>query len=350
MMICMVLSVALLAATDLGEIEAMIDRGELDAASAALDDADAPEALLARLRGAIALQRGELERAADHFERALDTYRGDPSTSLYLAHVYVELGRAGEAEALLPALDGLEVMAAPLVRAQVERALGRDESAYRILSVAAQRYPDSVAPLLELVALCAELGVRTELRRWLDRAVGRKTLSEDEALALVDAAYEDPKALPSLERLAARFPDSAELRGHLAHAYAAGGARHAAARLFESASRLGAPYAFEAADQYRTGGNLDAALRMNAQVSEPRRRLRQRLAILFSARRMGRVLALEPELRAAGLDGPDERYRIAYASYAVGNYQRALELARSLLDTEWRDSAQRLIDAVERLR
>lgn len=150
--------------------------------------------------------------------------------------------------------------------------------------------------------------------------------------------------------MVARFPASGELRGHLAHAYAAAGDRYAAGQLFELATRLGASYAFEAADQYRVVGRYDDALRMNARVADPARQLLQRVAILFTARRMGRVVAMESELRRTGLFEPRERYRVAYASYAIGNYQHALDLARTLNDTQWRSSAQSLIDAVGRLR
>ncbi|MEL6543724.1 MAG: tetratricopeptide repeat protein [Myxococcota bacterium] len=336
--------------SEVSEVERLIEVGEFDTASALLDTSEAPAALVARLRGVIAMEKGEFDRAAAHFEQVLSEYQGEPSTSLYLAHVYLELGRAKEAQGLLDALSSLDVVASSLVRARVERALGRNGEAYETLLRALESFPKTVAPLLDLAELCATLKLSSELGRWVRAASVHPALTLDQALALIDVSYDVPRMLPATEALLARFPDSGVLRAHLAYAYSAAQLHVAAARLFEEASRLGANTAFEAADQYRVVGSLEDALRLNSVVTPAKRRVNQRVSILFSSRRMGRVLALEAEAEREGVLSDQNRYRFAYAHYSVGNFQRALDSARELLDTDWREGAQAIIDSVARIR
>jgi tetratricopeptide (TPR) repeat protein len=197
---------------------------------------------------------------------------------------------------------------------------------------ATDAFPDELRPLLELVSLARDAGLRAEARRWAVRLLERSaraasSLSRDEGLALFDLLGEDPEALPLLEAVAARFSRDPELQARLAVSYGRLERWLAAARLFEQATRLGGDYAFEAADQYRMAGRHRAALRLGHRVTGEDRRKAQRLVVLFEAGAYARVVALP--------DPPDDRaslYRRAYAHHALGHRSRAASLARRLLE------------------
>lgn len=272
-----------------------------------------------------------------------------PVVSLYLAHAQMRLGRANDALVLLENVgSSLESgLSALLIRARAYRAIGRSTEAYGALRDAARRFEGSVLPVIELIALCAELELRGEAARWIDVAASRENVESEDAMAIIDLSYRNPYALEALERLALRFRDDADVQGHLAYGYAEAGHSYLAARLFSTATLLGGEYAFEAADQYRLARDYNAALRLNGWVPSERKRLRQRIAILFEAEQWSRVVALEPGWQR--LQNPDDvlRYQTAYAYYRLGRPVRATELARTVEDGPWQESASLLVQAIE---
>ena len=106
---------------------------------------------------------------------------------------------------------------------------------------------------------------------------------------------------------------------------------------------MGGDYAFEAADQYRMAGRHREALRMNGQAPPSDAQLTQRVSILFEQRQYARIVAMNPRLDAAA-----SRYRVAYAHYAVGDYNGARRHAQGLLETNYQTEASALLKAIGR--
>ena len=152
-----------------------------------------------------------------------------------------------------------------------------------------------------------------------------------------------------LELALARFPArQAELLPHLAYAHAMAGRPAAAAALFERAWRISGQWAFEAADQHRVAGRTEAALRLNARVPDPERRLPQRLLILTEGARFERAAALAGALERAGLLDARARYRLALSHLATGQLDRARAMARSLPEQDpWDERRQDVLDRLQ---
>ena len=328
-----------LAATP-AEVEAAIEAQRLDEAEAAL--AALPENLRPRFRGRIALAREAFGPAATHFEAALEAEGSQPELHLYLGHCLLLLERAQSALHHVQSARtlGETLVAQPLLEAQALQMLERVDEAYAVLAAATERFSGEVRPRLELVALLQGQGLDRAAREAAAPLV-EQPLDRSLALALIHLLYRDPLAKGLVEAVAVHFEGDAEMKAHVAHAYAAADEHHAAGRLFEAATDLGGDYAFEAADQYRVGQDYRAALRANARVLDPERKRRQRLSILFDAGRYAHVLAL-------GRDGdaPADVYRLAYAHYALGHYDRAREQARKLPGTTYAAAGQALLKAM----
>lgn len=337
------------AAQQFSEISDLVAHGRLDEATRRLADATLPEGARHRLAGWIALRRGELPIAIDELERALAIGPDDPTLRLYLASARLEHGDPRGALETLAGTESLatSTVAQPLLHARVLTANGNFDEAYRVLQSAATRFPNDQAPQLEAMALCASQQLPACARSWAEQLGDDDSLDRDTALAIFAATWRDRNALPLLERLAGRWPDDAELTARLAHAWSAQQKWYAAARLFETATRRGGDYAFEAADQYRLAGFDARALALNAEVTDPRRRLGQRIDILFAAGKYARVVALAASAADVGLDDA-VRMRIAHAHWQLGQHVQATAAARALLDSSEATSARALLRAMGR--
>lgn len=333
-------------------VQRMIDRGAMSEASVALERASLPPGVHARFEGQIAMAQGRREVARRAFERALAETPGDTTLRLYLARVQLELG---DADAVLTTLIGTEaiagsVLAQPLLHARALGELGRDVEAYRVLADAANAFPGEPAPRLELVVLAARHGLYAAARAWAEsRLAIPSPVDETMAMAIVVALHRDFAALPLLERIAAMHPTSAKLRAALATAYAQHGHAATAGRRFHEATMMGGDYAQAAADQFRLAGDTARALAMNASVKDPTAQIQQRLHILFEAEDYARVVALAAPLAALGADVPAERYRVAYAYFALGQPAHAARWARTLAGTPEAARARSLLSAMGRM-
>lgn len=152
-------------------------------------------------------------------------------------------------------------------------------------------------------------------------------------------------AVEVLDSARARHPEDARLPATLARLLREDAPRQAvgserAAALLDDTHRL------DLAELEREAGTWRHALRENAAGGEPAARLRQRLAILVDARAWDRVLALEPRLRAVGLDDAAITYALAYASLQVGDPGRAEALLNDVIDPAWFERATALRAAV----
>ena len=331
-----------------------------DLAARQLHAAKLPRLWALRLQGLIALSRGDGVAALTFFERALrgPPNQRDPRLQLYVAHASILARRFRRALGALSHAHSLRAtsVAYALLSARALRGVGRDSEAYRGLVSALARFGDRLDITTELVALCAERRLYAEARRFARQALrhlgvspSRASQPRAAALMLIHALHGDRKASTVLEAVAAHYPTDATVQAHLAHAYAGWQRHYAAARLFDRATTiLGGDFAFEAADQYRLAGVLTRGLALNAQVGDERRRLEQRLSLLFSARRMALVVAVAPMLKAAKLWTPRIRYQVGYAHYALGEHVAASSMMRSLENTAYHGSAKALLGAMGR--
>jgi len=258
----------------------------------------------------------------------------------------------GDAAAALVAMDGTDTLAEtmiaqPLLLARAKLGTGDVDGAYVVLEQATRRFPDEIAPRLELVAICVDQELPAAARAWASSVVELRgaDLDRETAEAIMTALWRDRGALPVLEDLALRFGG---LRAHLAWAWSSHGHWYTAATLFERASGSAGSHAFEAADQYRLAGFTSRALAHNARVTDDAKRIDQRIDILFGVAEMARVVALEPAAILAGAVQTATRVRIAEAHWRLGNHARATALARDLLATDQASRARMLLGAMGR--
>ncbi|MEE2785907.1 MAG: hypothetical protein VX589_01110 [Myxococcota bacterium] len=323
-------------------IQALIDADRWDEASAQLSTVS-PSAR-PRYEGLIAQGRGQSAKAVQAFERALVTTPNVPQLHLHAAHAYLQLQRFEDVLRHARAASTLResAIAQPLLEARALAGLKRDGEAYDVLKIACELFKDEMRPWLELAVVAHRKGVTGEVRR-AARHIVANTLDRAALLPLFQLLHGDADALPILEEIIARHPDDAELRAMLGYAYAGQRQWFSAARLFETASHLGGPYQFEAADQYRMSGQLTDALRMNGFAQTSAKQRAQRLAILFEQKQYARIVAMGEQFAA-----PDSRYRVAYAHYAIGDYEGARTRTRALLKTDYGQEASALLSAIRR--
>lgn len=280
------------------------------------------------------------------FERAVEAAPDDLHLALHLSHAYLVAERPADAleEALRAQPLAKEVLAQPLLEARARRALDDAAGAYRVLNAARASYPEEPRVVLELVDLTVHLNMTNEALRLANALLALRP-DRDQTLALFHLFQGRRAALSLLERAATVWPKDAEIWAHLAVAYGATEAHHVSAHLFENATRLGGAYAFDAAEQYRVSGEYEAALAWNSRVAEPERRREQRIAILFDRKSYARIVALA---EVADSSDPVTMYRFAYANFALGQHDRASELARRLRGTRYEGAARSLLEAMGR--
>ncbi|MEQ9497344.1 MAG: hypothetical protein RIT81_10805 [Deltaproteobacteria bacterium] len=335
------LAIALLAvaAPSADDVQRMIDAGRLDDAAAAIEELD--PRLQDRLQGVLLLARDDAAGATAAFARALEATPDDARLLLHASHAALLADRPDAALDFARRAE-IDAVAKPLLMARALRRLDRLQEAFEVLS---ER--DEPRILLERTDVAMALGLehhalttaQTLVELGLDRA---------QTLALFHVFEGSRRALPMLETAAHRFEDDAEIWAHLGIAYGVAEAHHVAAHLFERATQLGGDYAFEAADQYRVTGEYEAALRWNARVEDAKRRDPQRIEILFDRKSYARVVASSEVLPESALESSVMRYRLAYANFALGTYDRATKLARTLEGTRYEGAARSLLDAMGR--
>jgi tetratricopeptide (TPR) repeat protein len=155
------------------------NQGRLDDAVAEYEralevDPDNPEAPLVHNNlGAIALDRGDVDSARDHFERAVKAAPGHLESRYNLALVDLEAGRLDEAIALLEGAVATapnhELVNVRLGLAYLEA--GRGDDAFRTFTLVRRLYPENWVALLGLAVLHAANGRPDEARPLLATAL-----------------------------------------------------------------------------------------------------------------------------------------------------------------------------------
>lgn len=328
-------------------ITALIEAGKLSEAAKQLESASLPEVTQALLSGQIAMARGEWRAAERSFQRVLHHHPELLEVRLHLAQVQIQSERFEAAIATLQAApEGhTRYSAYAILLATAYRGQSQPDQAYQVLVAAHRDFPSETAIPFELAVLCLDRSLIDCGMAWIEKT---GALDESHTIAIMQSLAQIPGTLAELEDLAARHPNNATAQATLAYAYAWSGASATAAKLFERALHLGADVAFEAADQWRVAGHTQRALQSNAAVEDSKRRLDQRASILFSGGALARLIAMKPTLERAQLMTPIQRYRLAYAHYALGQLAQASELARSLVGTDQAEQGRALLAAMGR--
>jgi len=282
------------------------------------------------LSGLIALNLEEWSLAEREFESALAAGQEEPVVWLYLAQARFSqqkfqpaldaLDRAGEAATRLPSVF--------MMRAQAHWELRQFEPAWQTLGRGRALFPDRAGDFARRqVFLLVDQGLYQEAAdqglRYLETGVA----TTDDAIAIGNALRETgqfEQAALILEKARLGAPDHALLSKVLAYVHLDQGRTLAAAEIMRRAAITDPELVVDAAELFRRAGWLVQALRLNAQVIDQPRKLRQRLSILLEMNRFDQAAAMAADLDRVGLlADEDMRYALAYALFKSGDFDHA---------------------------
>lgn len=293
------------------------------------------------LRGLVALSTRRPEEAVSAFEAALAVATsGRELLEMHLARASLGAERPEQALAALARTGevGAGLPGTWLLRAEAHEALGQPDEAWAALSEGAARFPDQGELERQKVFLLVRLGLFREARERGEALLTRADADADDAVAISEALRRSGEAMEAMTILEAALlqegPDR-DLLVQAARAALDAGQPQSAGRFLERAAILDPALALEAAEAWRRGGDLEAALRVNAQVVDPAAKARQRLGLLLEAEAWDRALALQERLSRLGLAEDDGvAYGLAYAAFRLGDLGRAERWLADITDPE----------------
>ena len=241
------------------------------------------------LRGLTDLHDKRTAEAATAFRNALAT--ATDGRELLEMHLARALLAAQDAPGALDALDrtgeiGASLPGTWLLRAEASEALSRFDDAWSALDEGARRFPDQPDLRRQQVFLLVRLGLFREARAFGESLLARPGADADDAVAISEALRrggETEEAMIILEAALLEEGEDRDLLVQAARAALDDGQPRNAGRFLERAALLDPALALEAAEAYRRGADLDAALRMNGQVPDANAKARQRLGLLLDA-------------------------------------------------------------------
>jgi tetratricopeptide (TPR) repeat protein len=279
--------------------------------------------------------------AAASFQKALVVaVEGRELLELHLARALLQ---SGDPTGALSALDrtgevGANMPGVWLLRADCYEALGRPDEAWQALESGNARFPDQGALRRQQVFLLVRHGLYREARELGEGLLGRPDASKDDAVAISEALRrggETTEAMTILEAALLQYGDDRDLLVQAARAAIDDGQPRNAGRFLERAAELDPALALEAAEAYRRGNDISAALRMNAAVADPVKKARQRLGLLLEGEAWDRAVALEDRLERLGIAADDGvAYGLAFAWFRLGELERAERRLKGIQDPE----------------
>jgi tetratricopeptide (TPR) repeat protein len=293
------------------------------------------------LRGLVALHDKRAADAASAFQQALaSAAEGEELLEMHLARAQLAaqqpalaieaLDRTGETGAALPGTW--------LLRAEAHVALEQYDQAWQALESGAARFPDQPDLRRQQVFLLVRLGLYREARERGEALLARADTDGDDAIAIAEALRrggETAEALTILEAALLERGDDRDLLVQAARTSLDADQPRNAGRFLERAAVLEPALALEAAEAYRRGGDLEAALRVNGQLLDPVAKARQRLGLLLEGEAWDRAVALEDRLERVGLAQDDGvAYGLAYAWFRLGDLERAERWLKGIDDPE----------------
>lgn len=336
----------------------LIKDGHHDRAATVLDEVDeSKEGLdLIRyhtLRGLVRLQLKLYTEARESFIKAIEAGQKEKVVHLYLAQAYYgekdfasvvkELDLAGESSKSSVTLFQM--------RAQAHWELKQYDKAISALSEGVKRFPeDSELVRIKLFRL-VELGLYQEALLLGRDFLSRDSTTVDDYLAIGQALrqgkqFKDARQILQTARF--KYPGSIDATLQLAHTYIDDDKPFSAALLYEDAARLEPKHRLETAELYKQAKRLDRALFVNAQVTDQRAKMKQRLSILLEQESFERIAAMEDRLSRLGLlSDQNIRYALAYAEFKVGNYDKSEAHLKLIQDANLFEASLQLRKAME---
>ncbi len=300
----------------------------LDAIDPAARDLD--HARYWTLRGLVALHDRRASEAVEAFTAALAAAtEGRELLEIHLARAQLAAGAPEQALAALGRSGdvGAGMPATWLLRAQAHQDAGDPDGAWAALEEGAARFPAQAEMRRQQVFLLVRQGLYREARARGEALLRRDDADADDAVAISEALRRGGDTTEALTILEAALLEEGEDRDLLVQAARASldaGLPRAAGRFLERAATLDPALALEAAEAYRRGNDLDAALRLNADVPEPLAKARQRLGLFIDAGAWDRAVSLEGRLERLGLGRDDGiRYGLAYSYFRLGDMPAA---------------------------
>ncbi|QBQ53921.1 tetratricopeptide repeat protein [Nitrosococcus wardiae] len=281
------------------------------------------------LKGLAQLNLQQEIEAKESFQQALAHGQTEPIIHVYLAQAHYALKEYRETVAAIEQAGTVihQYPALYEMKAQSYWLLGEQNAAWRTLSVAHKAFPEDYRFLrrqvfylldLKLYRQAAELGRRYFVQSQAEVA---DYMAIGNALRL---SRQSQEALTILEQGRLLYPHHEGLAKVLAHTYLDLEQPFSAAYLLEQAARNNPELLAEAAELYRRAGRFYRALGLNAEIRNQKVKFKQRLSILLALKRYAQASGMETDLYRVGLLSDENiRYAIAYANFAIGDYEQA---------------------------
>lgn len=288
------------------------------------------------LKGITAVKMGNHPAAVNDLKIAADLGQGEKKVYLLLAQSYFYMQKHKE---VLESLDkaGEEATNLPsgfILKAQSHWKLGQTVPAWVVLNDGTEKYPRSRELLRLKTLLLLELGLYNRAAQ-----VGRLYLragdvKEQDYIAIAQAlkkAGQPRVAAELLEEALLLTPDRVRLWSLLARCYLEDEKFYTAATILHRVSYIDSRLKVEAAELYRKAGYHIRALLLNAQIKDPKTKVRQRLGILIEMERFEEAVALHPRLKRLGLLADEQIvYGLAFAYFRNEKYGSAGELLKNI--------------------
>jgi len=312
----------------------LIKDGHFDRADAVLSEIDLRQknVSLARyysLRGAIGLHTKAYVKAALYLRKAVEQKGIDPMVWLFLAQARFQLGRYAKAlEALQHAPpQAFNLAGTWLLQAQSLWKLKRFHAAYQVIEEGSKRFSkeDGFLRLKVLWLLEKNLIKQAHSLGW--RYLQAPTRSTEDYLGLAEAMRRRKQPLHAalwLEQALLRFPNHPQVLMLLARCYLENRKTLIAASFLERAAQKDRKLLVEAAELYRRAGQPWKALYLNAQVTDQKAKIKQRLGLLIEMKRFEEAAVMGSRLsRLDLLEDQRVLYALGFASFQIGRYKTA---------------------------
>ena len=223
------------------------------------------------------------------------------------------------------------------LRAECYWKLKDQNGALEALNRGSERFPDDKRLLKQKFYYLAELKLYQAAidasKAYMEK--GGATDKEYMALAqMLMSGGQLTSAIKILEEAKILFPKAPKLSMLLGHAYLKRDMIHVTAHLFEQASYYDNNRTKDAAEMYRRAKDLPHAIFVNAQVSDKKEKVKQKVAIFIDRGEYEKVIGLKDALGRYGLLADDNlRYALAYAYFMVKDYDKAEKHFKKINDS-----------------
>lgn len=276
--------------------------------------------------------------------------------NLQLAEAYYQLKNYSSVIEVLDAAGEAGVARPQLftLRADCYWKLKQNGDAFDALEQGYQKFPEAVSLIKQTFFYYAELGLYQTASNEAERYFEIATPDAKDYIAfaqVLSGSGEREKAMRILEKAKLMFPETSKIPVLLGHLYLKKDMRHVAANLFEFGSYYDKKYVPEAAEVYRRAQAFTSSLRMNAQIQNPKAKLKQRISIFLELGEFEKIVALKDALRRYGmLKDENLRYALAYAYFKLGDYDRSERHLKKLTNSELFAKTTEIRKSIEKCR